>query len=89
MVGLSGGLIGDDGEVAEAYAAELKGVRMLIGCAAKDAHVPVTRVLATSARLSSLGADVQEIIFPGSEHDITPAEVHPHARHTRTHTRTA
>lgn len=74
VVGLSGALAGADHELEKLYCANLSGTRVILSCAEADSHVPLERVKASSRRLQALGADVQEIFFPGSTHDITPEE---------------
>jgi homogentisate 1,2-dioxygenase len=73
---LSGGPSGSDEEIATSGISSnssLRGVRVVLGVAEEDAHVPQTRVQVARDLLSSAGATVQCDFFPGTAHKIYPA----------------
>lgn len=74
VIGLSAGLIGPE-ETPRDYAGSLAGTRVVLGCSAADAHIPVERVRETSRVLAALGGDVVERIYPGSAHTINDDEI--------------
>eukprot|EP00041_Stephanoeca_diplocostata_P022291 m.529959 g.529959 ORF g.529959 m.529959 type:complete len:1100 (+) comp22023_c0_seq8:112-3411(+) len=65
---------GQPSPAASVYNADLKGLQIVMGCATEDAHVPMARVALSRQRLTQLGADVQDLSFPGSEHKIFARE---------------
>lgn len=69
---LSGGLIGNDGEITKSvYPCDaLKGVTVVLGVSEEDSHVPQARVNATRKILVSSGANALCDIFDGTEHRI-------------------
>jgi phospholipase/carboxylesterase len=71
----SGGLIGADEEInLENYCGDsIEGVRVLMGCADLDDHVPIGRIRVTCELLQAKGALLDCDIFSGStEHKIFP-----------------
>ncbi|MEZ4520330.1 MAG: dienelactone hydrolase family protein [Thermomicrobiales bacterium] len=78
IVGLSGGLIGDELNPAR-YQGSLDGTPAFLGCSDIDPHIPVERVHETSSILDRLEADVTTSIYPGMGHTINPDEIE-HAR---------
>jgi phospholipase/carboxylesterase len=74
VVGLSGGLIGTDAEVG-AHSGDLAGTPVFLGCSDSDFHIPLARVKATSRVLRSMGAEVDEAIYPGMGHGIVEDEI--------------
>jgi predicted esterase len=74
LVLLSGGLIGPPG-TPRRYAGSLAGTPVLLGCSDVDPHIPVERVHETARVLSSMGADVDERIYPGLGHTVTDDEI--------------
>ncbi len=74
VVGLSGGLIGSDGEVA-VRAGDLAGMPVILGCSDVDFHIPLARVRETTRVLTEMGAEVAETIYPGMGHGIVEDEV--------------
>ena len=74
LVLLSGGLIGPPGTPRE-YAGSLEGTPVLLGCSDVDPHIPVERVHETARVLSSMGADVDERIYPGIGHTVVDDEI--------------
>jgi predicted esterase len=73
-VALSGGLIGADDEL-NGYVGSLAGTFVFIGCSDEDFHVPEDRVHQTAEIMKSLGADVEERIYPGMGHTINEDEL--------------
>jgi predicted esterase len=71
---LSGGLIGDRIDPA-AYEGALDGTPVLVGCSDIDPHVPLARVKETAEILRSLGATVDERIYPGMPHTVNEDEI--------------
>jgi len=71
---LSGGAIGPPGTPRN-YAGSLSGVRVLLGCADHDPHIPLARVKETTALFEGMGAAVTERIYPGQSHGINDDEV--------------
>ncbi len=47
---------------------------MLLGCAERDAHIPLDHVERGAARLAAAGADVTKLIFPGAAHTVFAEE---------------
>ena len=74
LVLLSGGLIGPPGTPRE-YPGSLAGTPALLGCSDVDPHVPVERVHETARVLSSMGAEVDERIYPGLGHTVVDDEI--------------
>jgi predicted esterase len=74
VVALSGGLIGAD-VTQNNYAGEFAGTPVLLGCSDVDPHIPVARVRDTAAIFRSLGAEVDERIYPGFGHSVNEDEV--------------
>ncbi|MEM7745050.1 MAG: dienelactone hydrolase family protein [Pseudomonadota bacterium] len=87
VAGLSGGLVGT-GETGGApldtlyghadksfdYAGRLIGVPVLLGCHARDPHIPLTRVEDSAQVLRDMGAEVETMILPGAGHGIVAEE---------------
>lgn len=72
----SGGLIGEGPSVSsESYSGSLAGTPVFIGCSDVDFHIPLERVQETTRILTSLGADVNEKIYPGMGHTIIQCEI--------------
>lgn len=74
VVAFSGGLIGPPGTPRN-YAGSLDGTPILIGSSDVDAHVPLERVRESTAVLRSLGAIVDERIYPQMGHTINADEL--------------
>jgi len=74
IVALSGGLIGAEVR-ASTYAGDFAGTPVLIGCSDVDPHIPLARVHETATVFRSLGADVDERIYPGFGHSVNADEV--------------
>jgi len=71
--GLSGALIGPAGTPRPP--GDLQGTPVLLGCAERDAHIPVEFVKASAEAFARLGADVTTRIFPGASHTVFPEEI--------------
>jgi predicted esterase len=74
VIGLSGGLIGPPG-TPRTYAGSFVGTPVFLGCSDVDAHIPVERVRETADVCRSLGATVDERIYPGMGHTINRDEL--------------
>ena len=74
VVAFTGGLIGDR-VYPENYSGDLAGTPVFIGTSDPDFHVPVERVRASTALLTSLGAAVTERVYPNMGHTITQEEI--------------
>lgn len=74
VAAFSGGLIGPPG-TARAYSGFFDGTPVFIGCSDVDPHIPVERVRESAEVYRSMGAVVDERIYPGMGHTINLAEV--------------
>ncbi|ONG53105.1 hypothetical protein BKE38_13510 [Pseudoroseomonas deserti] len=74
VIGLSGGLIGDQ-LAAVTPGARFDGVPVLLGCSRQDGHIPLARVLETEERFKGQGADVTTRLYEGGYHGVTEDEV--------------
>lgn len=74
VAGFSGGVIGPDGTPRD-YAGSLERTPVFLGCSDIDGHIPLARVKLTTQVLTSLGAHVDERIYPGMGHTIIDDEV--------------
>ena len=72
VAALSGALIGPTDTARDAV--ELKGTPVLIGCAERDAHIPLEHVEHSAVALTALNAVVTKQIFPGSAHTVFATE---------------
>jgi len=70
----SGGLIGPEGTVWE-YSGRFDGTPVFLGCSDVDAHVPRTRIGASAAVFTRMGAEVTERIYPGMGHLVNDDEI--------------
>lgn len=73
VVGLSGGLIGQDIDPS-VYDGDLAGTPVFLGCSDRDPHIPESRVEQTGAILASLGGDVDQRLYEGMGHTINEDE---------------
>ena len=87
VAALSGGLVGT-GEGGGAslpelygradktfdYDGRLDGVPVLIGCHARDPHIPLARVHRSAEVLTAMGAAVETLVIPGAGHAIVAEE---------------
>jgi phospholipase/carboxylesterase len=74
VAAFTGGLIGDR-LYPENYVGGFLGTPIFLGTSDPDPHVPVERVQASNALLSSLGATVTEKIYPRMGHTISQEEI--------------
>lgn len=74
VIGLSGGVIGPPG-TPRTYTGSLAGTPAFLGCSDIDPHIPVERVRETADVYRSLGASVDERIYPGMGHTINRNEL--------------
>ena len=74
VIGLSGGLIGDQLPPVTP-GARFDGVPVLLGCSRQDGHIPLSRVLETEARFKAEGATVTTRLYEGGHHGVTEDEV--------------
>ena len=74
IAGLSGGLIGPPG-TPRAYEGSMQHTPVFLGCSDVDQHIPVERVHESSEVLRTLGAKVDERIYPGMGHTINTDEL--------------
>ena len=74
VVGLSGGVIGPPG-TRHALSGSMDGTPVFLGCSDIDPHIPLARVHETAALFRSLGASVDERIYPRMGHTVNRAEL--------------
>jgi predicted esterase len=74
LVGLSGGLIGADGEPRDDRGS-LDGTPVLLGCSDVDPHIPKYRFDETAEVLRGLGGELDARIYPGMGHTINQDEL--------------
>jgi phospholipase/carboxylesterase len=74
VIGLSGGLIGDDSTPRE-YPGSLDGTPVFLGCSDIDFHIPKERVELSAEVLGRLGADVTMRLYPGMGHTVNEDEI--------------
>jgi len=74
VVAFTGGLIGDR-VYLDNYEGDFAGTPIFIGTSDPDMHVPVERVRASTALLTSLGATVTEKVYPNLGHTISQEEI--------------
>lgn len=70
----SGGLIGKELAVVN-YKGNFEGTPIVIGCSDVDAHIPLERVYQTTAQLKTMGATVDEQIYPNGPHTVFADEI--------------
>lgn len=75
IVGLSGGLIGPPGTPRD-YAGSFDGTPVFLGCSDVDPHIPVERVRESAEVFRTMGATVDERIYPRMGHTVNADEVH-------------
>lgn len=74
VIGLSGGLIGDEVD-HDKYKGSLKHTPVFLGCSDKDAHIPQERVSETVEVFKKLEGNVIEKIYPGMGHTVNEDEI--------------
>jgi phospholipase/carboxylesterase len=74
IIGLSGGYIGPMG-AAQSPHGRLDGACVFLGCSDIDPHIPVERVRETTELFRTMGAKVDERIYPGFGHGVNDDEI--------------
>jgi len=74
VVGLSGGLIGADGEPRR-DSGSLDGTPVFLGCSTVDPHIPQARVHQAADVLRKLGGEVTVRLYPNMDHTINADEI--------------
>ena len=74
VVGLSGGLIGQDLD-SQDYSGSLQHTPVFLGCSDRDPHIPKERVDDTAEVFKQLEADVTKNIYEGMGHTVIPDEI--------------
>jgi len=89
VIGLSGGVIGPPG-TPRAYTGDFAGTPVFLGCSDIDPHIPLERVHESAEVFRTMGAVVDERIYPRMGHTINQDELdavrtllHPAAPKTR------
>lgn len=70
----SGGYIWQSGKVREATG-NLGGMPVFNGCSNVDPFIPLERVKETTSLLTSMGAEVTELVYPNMDHTIIDEEI--------------
>jgi predicted esterase len=74
VVGLSGGLIGADGEPRH-DSGHLAGTPIFLGCSEVDFHIPQQRVQHAADMLKALGGEVTMRLYPNMDHTVNQDEI--------------
>lgn len=74
IIGLSGGLIGPPGTPRD-YQGSMDGTPVFLGCSDVDPHIPVERVRESAEVFRRLAATVDERIYRGMGHTVSPDEI--------------
>jgi predicted esterase len=74
IAALSGGLIGPPG-TARDYPGTFDGTPIFMGCSDVDPHIPVERVRESADVFRRMGATVDERIYRGMGHTVSPDEI--------------
>ena len=74
LIAFSGGLIGPEIDKS-LYSGNFDGMPAFIGCSDHDFHIPESRVHDSANLLTSLGANVEAIIYPNMGHTIIEDEI--------------
>lgn len=74
IIAFSGGLIGPKGTDFE-YEGSMDGCPVFLGCSDVDPHIPVERVHQTRDAFETLGATVDERIYPNMGHTVNQDEI--------------
>ena len=70
----TGGVIGPPGHVWPVRIG-LAGTAVFLGGSANDPHVPASRIHETATLFTAMGGHAETLIYPGSTHTITSAEI--------------
>jgi predicted esterase len=74
VAAFSGGLIGPPG-TPRAYPGSFAGTPIFLGCSDIDPHIPLERVKESAAVCRTMGAEVDERIYPGMGHSVNTDEL--------------
>jgi phospholipase/carboxylesterase len=74
VIGLSGGLIGDNIDPS-VYSGDLEGTPVFLGCSDIDPHIPKERVDETESVFEKLGGNVTKKIYQGMGHLVNKEEI--------------
>jgi predicted esterase len=74
VAAFSGGLIGPPG-TPRAYPGSFDGTPIFLGCSDIDPHIPLERVKESAAVCRTMGAAVDERIYPGMGHTVNMDEI--------------
>ncbi len=74
VVGLSGGLIGADGEPRH-DSGHFAGTPIFLGCSEVDFHIPQQRVQHAADTLKALGGEVTVRLYPNMDHTVNQDEI--------------
>jgi predicted esterase len=74
VIALSGGLIGPS-DTSRDYSGTMAGTPVFLGCSDMDPHIPVERVHESAELFRSLGAIVDERIYPRMGHTVNGDEL--------------
>ncbi len=74
VVGLSGGLIGADGEPRHDRG-DFAGTPIFLGCSDVDFHIPQARVQHAADTLKALGGNVTMRLYPNMDHTVNQDEI--------------
>lgn len=74
VIGLSGGVIGEDNEPRHDNGA-FEGTPVFLGCSDMDPHIPAYRVQHTAEVLKGLGAAVTKRLYPAMGHTVNEDEI--------------
>jgi phospholipase/carboxylesterase len=75
IAGLSGGVIGADGEERQDKG-DLAGTPVFLGCSDVDPHIPKERVQDTAKIMEALGGKVTVKLYPNMAHTVNQEEIH-------------
>ena len=75
VIGLSGGLIGAEGELESRSSPNLEATPVFLGCSDIDSHIPLERVRRSAELLEMQGGVVETRIYPNFGHDINSDEL--------------
>jgi len=74
VAAFSGGLIGPPG-TPRAYPGSFEGTPIFLGCSDIDPHIPLERVRESAEVCRTMGAKVDERVYPGMGHSINTDEI--------------
>jgi phospholipase/carboxylesterase/glyoxalase family protein len=74
VIGLSGGLIGQDGTPRD-YPGDFEGTPAFLGCSDVDPHIRKDRVLEAAEVFKRMGAQVTMRLYPGMGHTVNQDEI--------------